>query len=404
MTTHAETAKAIRQELKAIFPTVKFSITSESFSMGNAVRIRWEDGCTVEQVESIAKKYQYGTFNGMEDLYEIDNNNDDIPQVKYVSTSRDFSETRKREAAAELGVDFDTEYNDLHESGDHNYMRIRSKMWHIDYTNTQLPEQVETVKETAPAVEKEKRFVTVTFPQLNKNESLAYNFEAMVIYGTNDEKCLVEKTVELSGEEFETVSNSLLDNRPELWEQIGGHDSDAPELENCTYIQMCNSKELMEIFRATCYAYVVEVICKESGRKFYVNTEGYDYARYVGVITAKNRKDDWIFKPQKTYLFSNSNPAATILGKYEMSNDKTFQRLKAKYETARRVHSELMAQIEKPVAVVSLQFSGMLFSAQKDVTKAQNAIRKAFQNEQITREQFKILLPWQHFKFHLTVT
>jgi len=76
-----------------------------------------------------------------------------------------------------------------------------------------------------------------------------------------------------------------------------------------------------------------------------------------------------------------------------MSNDKTFQRLKTKYETARRVHSELMAQIEKPVAVVSMQFSGMLFYAQKDVTKAQNAIRKAFQNEQITREQYQMLLP-----------
>lgn len=76
-----------------------------------------------------------------------------------------------------------------------------------------------------------------------------------------------------------------------------------------------------------------------------------------------------------------------------MSNEKTFARLKAKYETARRVHSELMAQIEKPVAIVSLQFSGMLFNAQKDVTKAQNAIRKAFQNEQITREQYQILLP-----------
>ena len=76
-----------------------------------------------------------------------------------------------------------------------------------------------------------------------------------------------------------------------------------------------------------------------------------------------------------------------------MSNEKTFARLKAKYETARRANSELLAQIEKPVAVVSLQFSGMLFNAQKDVTKAQNAIRKAFQNEQITREQFKILLP-----------
>ena len=292
MTTHAATAKAIRQELKSIFPTVKFSVTSESFSMGNAVRIGWEDGATVEQVDSIVKKYQYGSFNGMEDLYEIDNNNDDIPQVKYVQTSRNFSEAAKREAAVELGIDFDTEYNTLHESGDYNYSRIRSKMWHIDYTNTQLPEKIETVKEAAPAVEKEKKFVTVTFPDVNKNNSLLENFEAMIMYGTNDVKCLIQKTVELDEETFEAISNSLLENRAELWEQIGGAWSDAPELENVDYIQMCNSKELTAIFRATCYTPVIEVFCKESGRKFYVNTEGYDYARYVGVITEKNRKED----------------------------------------------------------------------------------------------------------------
>jgi len=293
MTTHAATAKAIRQELKSIFPTVKFSITSESFSMGNAVRIRWEDGATVEQIDSIVKKYQYGSFNGMEDLYEIDNNNDDIPQVKYVQTSRDFSETRKRETAAELGINFDTEYNDLHESGDHNYMRIRSKMWHIDYTNT----IIEVPKEVTPVIvkEKEKTFITVTFPDVNKNNSLLENFEAMVMYGTNEVKCFVQKTIELDEVAFEEVSNSLLENRAEMWEQIGGAWSDAPELENVDYIQMCNSKELTAIFRATCYTPVVEVVESfggASGRRFYVNTEGYDYARYVGVITNKNRKED----------------------------------------------------------------------------------------------------------------
>lgn len=291
MTTHAATAKAIRQELKSIFPTVKFSVISESFSMGNAVRIGWEDGATVDQVDSIVKKYQYGSFNGMQDLYEIDNNNDGIPQVKYVQTSRNFSEAAKREAAAELGIDFDTEYNTLHESGDYNYSRIRSKMWHIDYTNT----TIEMQHEATPVVvveEKEKTFVTVTFPDVNKNNSLLENFEAMVMYGTNDVKCLIQKTVELDEATFEEVSNSLLENRAELWEQIGGAWSDAPELENVDYIQMCNSKELTAIFRATCYTPVVEVTCKESRRRFYVNTEGYDYARYVGVVTRKNQKED----------------------------------------------------------------------------------------------------------------
>ena len=140
------------------------------------------------------------------------------------------------------------------------------------------------------------KFITVTFPQLNKNNTLFENFEACVMHGTNDQKCLVQKTVELEESEYETVSNSLLENRAEMWEKIGGAWSDAPELENVTYVQMCNSKELTQIFRDTCYTPVVEVIEKGGRGKFYVNTEGYDYALYVGVVTRKNEPvdlDEW---------------------------------------------------------------------------------------------------------------
>jgi len=90
---------------------------------------------------------------------------------------------------------------------------------------------------------------------------------------------------------FKGVSNSLLENRPEMWEQIGGSWSEAPELEGYTSIQIFNDKHLTDIFRKTCYTPVVEVKEKDGNRVFYVNTEGYDYARYVGCITYKNRKD-----------------------------------------------------------------------------------------------------------------
>lgn len=85
---HAACAKAIRTELKQHFPSVKFSVTSDSFSMGNSVDISWTDGPTSEQVNAITKKYQYGSFDGMTDSYNNTNNRDDIPQAKYVHTSR----------------------------------------------------------------------------------------------------------------------------------------------------------------------------------------------------------------------------------------------------------------------------------------------------------------------------
>lgn len=98
--------------------------------------------------------------------------------------------------------------------------------------------------------------------------------------------------IEMETYQFNGVANSLLENRPELWEQIGGAYSDAPEFEGLTDMEVFNNKELVEIFRKTCYTPVVEVKEKNSHRAFYVNTEGYGYARYVGVITNKNRKDN----------------------------------------------------------------------------------------------------------------
>lgn len=96
LSTAANCAAAIRAELKEAFPNVKFTVKSSNFSMGNSVHIGWTDGPTTEMVESHTDKYQYGHFDGMNDLYENSNTRDDIPQAKYVSASRTMGEeTRK---------------------------------------------------------------------------------------------------------------------------------------------------------------------------------------------------------------------------------------------------------------------------------------------------------------------
>ncbi len=90
LSTHAATAKAIRAELKQAFPTIQFFIKSRSFSMGNAVDINWVNGPNYDLVNEIVRKYEYGHFNGMEDIYENSNSRDDIPQVKYVHIRREL--------------------------------------------------------------------------------------------------------------------------------------------------------------------------------------------------------------------------------------------------------------------------------------------------------------------------
>ena len=95
-------ALAIREELKKQFPSYKFSVTSDNFAGGNSVHISWTDGPTTKQIDSIVNKYQYGHFNGMEDIYEYSNNIEGLPQTKYVSTSREINPELKNRLLPEF--------------------------------------------------------------------------------------------------------------------------------------------------------------------------------------------------------------------------------------------------------------------------------------------------------------
>lgn len=90
----AECATAIREELKAAFPGVKFTVKSSNFAGGDSVSIHWEDGPTSREVEAITGKYQKGDFNGMEDIYEYKENHSG-PGAKYVTESRSMSEATR---------------------------------------------------------------------------------------------------------------------------------------------------------------------------------------------------------------------------------------------------------------------------------------------------------------------
>ena len=103
---HAAAAQAIRQDLKKAFPGVKFRVRSSSFSMGNSVDVDWTDGPTRSEVDRIIGRYQYGHFDGMQDLYEYSNRRDDLPQAKYVSGSRSMSDNVRAELLAYVAERF----------------------------------------------------------------------------------------------------------------------------------------------------------------------------------------------------------------------------------------------------------------------------------------------------------
>src|SRR5262245_59165835 len=86
--------KNIRIELKRAFPRTKFSITSDTFSMGNSINVRWTDGPTAKQVDKIIDKYAAGSFDGMTDCYNYsqDTWTEAFGNAKYVHSRRDYSD------------------------------------------------------------------------------------------------------------------------------------------------------------------------------------------------------------------------------------------------------------------------------------------------------------------------
>lgn len=98
LSAHAHAAKLIRQEIKK--HGLEARVRSESYAGGNAVTVTLYDAApwTFEAVETFAKQFQQGHFDGMVDIYEYSNRRDDIPQVKYVFVQNDISDELRAKA------------------------------------------------------------------------------------------------------------------------------------------------------------------------------------------------------------------------------------------------------------------------------------------------------------------
>lgn len=90
----------IKKELKAAFPKVKFSVTSERFSGGNSVSVEWTDGPTSKKVREITGKYSGGSFDGMVDLYTYSRS----PWTEVFGSTKYLSETRKYSRSLLTGI------------------------------------------------------------------------------------------------------------------------------------------------------------------------------------------------------------------------------------------------------------------------------------------------------------
>ena len=153
------------------------------------------------------------------------------------------------------------------------------------------------------------------FAHLNKNCTIG-QYENEVMKGDyNKENVLVMKTIEVDFVTYRGLQETLLHD-VDVWDKIGGHEIDTaakklnPEL--FKEIETTNafwelSKEAIAFYRANALTLCVEVICKDKknygdDQKFYVNTEGFGYARYVGL---SQERFDWLMFQEANQLLDN---------------------------------------------------------------------------------------------------
>ena len=89
----ALTAKVIKKRLTALYPKVKFSVTSSIFSMGDSVDIRWTDGPPADDVSAITHQYQQGSYDSMQEMYNYEAIDASLgcDGAKYVQCHREIS-------------------------------------------------------------------------------------------------------------------------------------------------------------------------------------------------------------------------------------------------------------------------------------------------------------------------
>lgn len=68
-----ETAKKIRKVLKAKYPDTKFSVTSETYSMGSRVTASYRDGIKPDrsEINDFLRQFNSVTFDGMTDSSDV---------------------------------------------------------------------------------------------------------------------------------------------------------------------------------------------------------------------------------------------------------------------------------------------------------------------------------------------
>ncbi len=121
-------------------------------------------------------------------------------------------------------------------------------------------------------------FATAKFPSLNKNDFFE-DYESQ-LDETIATKALVQEIVILTNEDFNEFKYSLLSDQ-EWLSGKGGDDSDYKVSEDLEWFDL--TEEQQRLWIAQSYRLVI-MVHNQNGEHILVDPQGYNYARYCGVM------------------------------------------------------------------------------------------------------------------------
>jgi hypothetical protein len=303
-----EIAKQVRRDLKALYPSVKFSVTSKF----NSISVSWTDGVTTDVVEEIVSKYS--GKSGWDSNYGDYAENKPVEfrgelvstHLDYIHTDRSYSKeyldevleyvkgcygNAENDGVAVESTDSNNAYfngNDIDEV--YKYAKLARKynsflsiknqveadkqqeefeklerIEKAEFEAQQLEEALETVVIEPESITAVEPFVVEgTFANINKNNTLE-EYQIQILKGEfYTELCKVSEWIDLSTVNYDCFTNSLMADYP--WVAGKG---------GCGRTTI-NGKEV------EC---TISVVVSAPNREtILVDPQGHSYARYVALV------------------------------------------------------------------------------------------------------------------------
>lgn len=200
-------AQEIKKELKSLYPSIKFSVVQPD---GLAVRIRYDFGVPIKEIQSVCAKYEMGYYSSEQECYVFNNINKEIQQVEYIFVERNetWNETQKlaKYVSKEFGVEFNANVrfmygyswlnciNDIELIKDENVVSMFNRV-----RNEAIRQNILMPCEVEPEVKQEVKISSNTEVKPSKWEKLNKEFDEKMSSISDDEMSKwIDKNKELN--------------------------------------------------------------------------------------------------------------------------------------------------------------------------------------------------------------